>query len=102
VMNLGRIIEMAPTVELFRDPLHPYTKALLASIPEPVPEKKPRKVLEGDQPSPIDPPPGCRFQSRCPVAIERCRLEDPLLVEVGEGHLVACHLSPPSTSPPRG
>ncbi len=97
VMNLGRIVEMASTVDLFRNPQHPYTQALLASIPEPVPEKKPRKVLQGDPPSPIDPPPGCRFHSRCPVAMEHCRREDPSLDDVGQGHLVACHLSPSST-----
>jgi oligopeptide/dipeptide ABC transporter ATP-binding protein len=92
VMHLGEIVEIAPTDELFREPAHPYSRALLASIPEPVPEKKPRQVLEGDQPSPLDPPPGCRFHTRCPVVFDRCRLEEPPLTEVGNGHLAACHL----------
>jgi oligopeptide/dipeptide ABC transporter ATP-binding protein len=95
VMYLGKIVEMSRTGELFNQPAHPYTQALLASIPEPVPEKKPPQVLEGDQPSPLDPPPGCRFHTRCPLAVERCRVDEPPLGDVGGGHLAACHLVTP-------
>jgi oligopeptide/dipeptide ABC transporter ATP-binding protein len=93
VMHLGEIVEIASTEELFQNPAHPYTQALLASIPEPVPEKKPHQVLEGDQPSPLDPPPGCRFHTRCPAVFDRCRTVDPPLTDVGGGHLAACHLA---------
>lgn len=95
VMYLGKIVEVAPTAELYGSPLHPYTRALLASIPEPDPQKrKPRQTVEGDQPSPRDPPRGCRFHPRCPVVIDRCRSEEPALVQIGDGHLAACHLVP--------
>jgi oligopeptide/dipeptide ABC transporter ATP-binding protein len=93
VMHLGRIVEVAPTADLFKNPAHPYTRALLESIPEPVPEKKPRHVIEGEQPSPLNPPSGCHFHPRCPVAVDRCRSESPVLSEVGNGHAAACHLA---------
>ncbi len=93
VMHLGEIVEIASTEELFRNPAHPYSQALLASIPEPVAEKKPHPVLEGDQPSPLDPPPGCRFHTRCPAVIDRCKTVEPPLTDVGGGHLAACHLA---------
>jgi oligopeptide/dipeptide ABC transporter ATP-binding protein len=93
VMHLGKIVELAPTTELFENPAHPYTRALLESIPEPVPEKKPHHILEGEQPSPLNPPPGCRFHTRCPIVVDRCRKEDPELAEVSRGHLAACHLA---------
>jgi oligopeptide/dipeptide ABC transporter ATP-binding protein len=93
VMHLGKIVEMAPTVVLFRQPAHPYTEALLSSIPEPVPEKKPRQVLEGEQPSPLNPPSGCRFHPRCPAVMDRCRVDDPELVHIGNDHYAACHLT---------
>lgn len=103
VMYLGRIVETAPTTLLYENPLLPYTQALLASVPEPDPQKeKPRsqKVLPGNkQPSPLHPPRGCRFHPRCPVVVDRCRSEEPPLAEIGEGHFAACHLVPaPSTT----
>jgi len=97
VMYLGKIVEQAESAELYRRPLHPYTQLLLSSIPEPDPDVRRQKVpLNGDPPSPIAPPPGCRFHTRCPVAIARCRVEEPPLIEVGAGHLAACHLVEPS------
>ena len=92
VMYLGRIVEMAPTVEIFREPRHPYTRALLDSIPVPDPTKRrERPILEGDVPSPIAPPPGCHFHPRCPFAIDRCRTEAPALAITAKGHATACH-----------
>ena len=97
VMYLGKIVEMAPTAHLYRNPLHPYTQALLASVPEPDPQiKKPlsSKTLPGsNESSPLDPPRGCRFQPRCPLAVERCRSEEPRLTEIDAGHFAACHLA---------
>ena len=91
VMYLGEIVEEAETEEIFAHPLHPYTQALLASIPQPVPQAKRERVkLEGDAPTPINPPEGCRFHTRCPKAIEQCRQEKPELVEIRPGHKVAC------------
>ncbi|HKA17531.1 MAG TPA: dipeptide ABC transporter ATP-binding protein [Blastocatellia bacterium] len=91
VMYLGEIVEEADTAEIFSNPLHPYTQALLSAIPEPVPKKKGHRVrLEGDVPTPIDPPAGCRFHTRCPIAIEECKLAKPPLVELTPGHRVAC------------
>lgn len=93
VMYLGKIVELAPTSELYRAPLHPYAQALFSSIPVPDPTKRRRRVpLKGEVPSPINPPPGCRFNSRCEKAMDICRREEPMLVDVGDGHLVACHL----------
>jgi oligopeptide transport system ATP-binding protein len=91
VMYLGEIVEEAGTDEIFANPVHPYTQALLASIPVPVPQSKRRRVrLEGDVPTPINPPEGCRFLARCPIAIYECSLARPPLVEVSPGHRVAC------------
>ena len=91
VMYLGEIVEEANTEEIFARPLHPYTQALLSAIPVPVPRAKRRQVrLEGDVPSPINPPEGCRFHTRCPIAIDECKLARPPLVEIGAGHRVAC------------
>jgi oligopeptide/dipeptide ABC transporter ATP-binding protein len=91
VMYLGEIVEEADTEEIFVSPLHPYTQALLASIPVPSPHRKREHFrLEGDVPTPISPPEGCRFRTRCPIAIEDCRLTKPPLVEVSPGHRVAC------------
>jgi len=93
VMYLGKIAEIADKRELFSKPLHPYTVALFSSIPVPNPtRKKMRAVLMGDMPSPLSPPPGCLFNTRCTHATERCRVEIPVLKEVAPGHLVACHL----------
>jgi oligopeptide/dipeptide ABC transporter ATP-binding protein len=97
VMYLGKLVELAPTAELYRIPQHPYTKALLASVPEPDPQKaKTVPLVQGDPPTPLNPPSGCRFHPRCPVAVERCRSEEPPLVDTGGGHLTACHLVPPA------
>jgi oligopeptide/dipeptide ABC transporter ATP-binding protein len=97
VMYLGRLVEVAPTAELFRRPLHPYTQALLGAIPT-IGDgtvsmfDQPARILEGELPSPLDLPAGCRFASRCPRRFDRCRVEDPRLFEAEPGHAVACHL----------
>src|SRR5690606_1986554 len=92
VMYLGKMAEIGPSEELFRHPLHPYTAALLSSIPLPNPEiKRERIVLQGDVPSPANPPSGCRFHPRCPFAQERCKSEVPALTEVMPNRQVACH-----------
>jgi oligopeptide/dipeptide ABC transporter ATP-binding protein len=102
VMYLGRIVELAPTDDLFREPLHPYTQALLRAVPKPVPIKKtPVPALEGDPPNPINLPVGCHFHTRCPFVMPVCRTEYPPLIQVGAGRMVACHLHPNAVvSPP--
>jgi len=93
VMYLGKIVELTSTVELFRKPLHPYCKGLLASIPVPDPTKRKERVpLTGEVPSPVNPPQGCRFNPRCAFAVDECRKEEPQLVDVGREHFVACHV----------
>jgi oligopeptide/dipeptide ABC transporter ATP-binding protein len=93
VMYLGEIVELADRVALFRNPLHPYTEALLAAVPVPDPERaRERVILRGEVPSPSNPPKGCRFHTRCPYVMERCRVEPPRLREVVPGHFAACHL----------
>jgi len=92
VMYLGKIVEMADKVSLYRAPRHPYTEALLAAVPVPNPRiKRKRQLLDGDVPSPMNPPPGCAFHTRCPYAEARCRVEAPLLRDVAPGHIAACH-----------
>jgi peptide/nickel transport system ATP-binding protein/oligopeptide transport system ATP-binding protein len=94
VMYLGRIVETADKTSLFEMPLHPYTEALLSAVPVPKARAKGRKrmILSGDVPSPIKPPPGCHFHTRCPYAMSRCRHEVPTLREVQPGHWASCHL----------
>src|SRR5690606_25054188 len=93
VMYLGHIVELATCDELFEHPAHPYTQALLSAIPEGNPTlAKERILLQGDVPSPINPPSGCAFHTRCPAAFARCKTEVPSLEEVASGHKVACHL----------
>lgn len=92
IMYLGTIVETAPRDELFANPLHPYTKALLSAVPIPDPTvKRERIILEGDIPSPANPPSGCRFHTRCPVATDICKTNVPEFRNVGEDHFVACH-----------
>lgn len=96
VMYLGKMIELAGVDDIFCNPVHPYTRALVSSIPEPDPEinrAKKRIILTGEIPSPINPPSGCKFHTRCPYAQDICRNNEPTLVEVSEGHAVACHFS---------
>ena len=94
VMYLGRIVEITDKTSLFDSPLHPYTEALLSAVPMPKARARGRKrvILEGDVPSPINPPSGCHFHSRCPYAMARCRSDVPALREVQAGHWAACHL----------
>jgi oligopeptide/dipeptide ABC transporter ATP-binding protein len=93
VMYLGKIVEFTDTRSLFTNPQHPYTEALLSAVPAPDPRaRKKRMILGGDVPSPINPPSGCRFHTRCPYAFDRCRAEEPATLEVRPGHFVACHL----------
>ena len=93
VMYLGKIVEVAPKRAIFAAPRHPYTKALLSAVPVPEPgAARERIILKGDVPSPINPPKGCRFHTRCPYAFDRCRSEEPPLRPTEHGHLAACHL----------
>ena len=104
VMYLGQIVERADRINLFKDPLHPYTWALLSAVPtadRSVKSKIERIRLAGDPPSPINPPPGCRFASRCPFAVEQCTKETPPLRAVNDNHLIACHLVDENGVPPQ-
>ncbi|UCH21498.1 MAG: dipeptide ABC transporter ATP-binding protein [Deltaproteobacteria bacterium] len=93
VMYLGRIAELASDQELYQNPLHPYSRALLSAVPIPDPEIRRKKiVLQGDVPSPMDPPSGCSFHTRCPECKEICSQEEPILKDAGDGHWVSCHL----------
>jgi len=92
VMYVGKIMEIGPSKEVLEDPKHPYSQALLSAVPDPDPErKKKRIILPGDVPTPVNPPPGCRFHTRCWMAEEICRKKNPELVKVGKDHYVACH-----------
>ena len=94
VMYLGRVVEIAPSRELYTHPKHPYTEALLSAVPIPDPKaKKKRIVLTGDVPNPVNRPTGCHFHPRCPKATERCKVEEPVLKNVGTQHQAACHLN---------
>ncbi len=91
VMYLGKMVELTNREELFRNPLHPYTQALMSAIPIPDPKiKRDRVILKGDVPSPLHPPTGCRFHPRCPVAFDHCKLQEPPFLEVSPGHFTAC------------
>ena len=93
VMYLGQIVEYSPTEELYENPLHPYTKALFsAALPSHPDVEREEIVLQGEVPSPINPPTGCRFHPRCPFAMDRCSVDEPVQKDVGSGHLVSCHL----------
>jgi len=93
VLYLGKMMELGAAETLVDLPLHPYTQALVSAVPVPDPESKRMKdVISGEIPSPVDPPSGCRFHTRCPYAHERCVMEEPTLVEVEKSHYVACHL----------
>jgi peptide/nickel transport system ATP-binding protein len=93
IMYLGRVVEIAPATELFREPNHPYTQALLANVPRIVPGKRRFHPLKGEIPSPLAPPAGCHFHPRCPSAMPRCRTEQPALKEIAPGRRSACHLN---------
>jgi oligopeptide transport system ATP-binding protein len=97
VMYLGKIMELADRDELYRNPMHPYTQALLSAVPIPDPvieEKRKRIILEGDVPSPANPPKGCNFSTRCPKAMDVCREQEPVFKDYGDGHFTACWLYP--------
>ena len=93
IMYLGKVMELSKAEKVVDLPLHPYTQALIAAVPIPDPEsKRTEDVISGEIPSPVNPPSGCRFRTRCPYAHERCSIEEPPLVEVEKEHFVACHL----------
>ncbi|MGE3724997.1 MAG: ABC transporter ATP-binding protein [Candidatus Sericytochromatia bacterium] len=100
VMYLGKVVELASNDHLYANPKHPYTQALMSAVPEPDPvimrgsERKKRIILEGDIPSPVNPPSGCRFHTRCWEVMDVCKTAEPPLVDTGDGHYVACHLHP--------
>ena len=95
VMYLGKLVELGKSEEVYKRPLHPYTKALISAAPVPDPnfDRSKRIVLQGDLPSPANPPPGCTFHTRCPMAEERCKVEEPPLREIQPGRFSACHFA---------
>ncbi|MCE1235887.1 MAG: ABC transporter ATP-binding protein [Hyphomicrobiales bacterium] len=101
VMYLGKVVELGPVDRIYADPRHPYTRALFAARLSHDPEKRTTAaVLQGDPPNPIDPPSGCRFRTRCPLAAEICAAREPAVIDLGEGHTVACHLHDPLAGHP--
>ena len=93
VMYLGKLVEVGTSAQICTAPQHPYTQALLKAVPIPDPAaRKQRVILSGDVPTPIDPPPGCRFHTRCPIAVDRCKVEEPPLRQIADGRVAACHL----------
>jgi oligopeptide transport system ATP-binding protein len=93
VMYLGKIVEMGSLQEIWEKPLHPYSQALLSAVPIPDPDlKREDRVLTGEVPSPVNPPPGCRFSPRCAFAMDVCKRSEPLMIETASDHFVACHL----------
>ena len=104
-MYLGKMVEIGPAESLYREPLHPYTVALLASIPNPdptAPRAPVTQTIRGEPPSPIDPPSGCRFRTRCPRAQDVCAAEEPPLRKLADGHLTACHFPVSREAPEPG
>jgi oligopeptide transport system ATP-binding protein len=96
VMYLGKLVELAPRDDLYSHPLHPYTKALLSAVPIPNPiqeRQRSRIVLGGDVPNPANPPDGCRFHTRCPVALNICGSDEPQMRQISHGHWVSCHMT---------
>jgi oligopeptide/dipeptide ABC transporter ATP-binding protein len=94
-MYLGKIVEMAKAQDLYKNPLHPYTQIILASVPLPDPKlKKKRAIITGDVPSPINPPPGCQFHPRCKYARDICQKQEPEIKEYEPGHFASCHFIP--------
>jgi oligopeptide/dipeptide ABC transporter ATP-binding protein len=91
VMYLGKLAELGPVKDVYKNPIHPYTEALMSAIPLPGRRREDRIILKGTVPTPIDPPPGCRFNPRCQYSEPMCAKEDPEFIEVNEGHFVACH-----------